>query len=336
MSRPIGRAVLAIALLVIVWGALSPTHAYLKLGFLTPNGIRPIRWTRTIQYLVTNRDSATATAPQLQSAIGRAFSTWAAAPNIVINHAFVGFTGAQPLTADGANVVGFQSRPELERTLAAAQFQVDTVTGEIIESDIFFNTAFAWSVAPAGQADRFDLESVGLHEVGHLLGLGHSALGETEIRPTGGRRVLGKRAVMFPIAYPAGNIEDRTLEADDRAGIGDVYAFTTTRRDTGSIGGKVTMNGAGIFGAHVTALNTRTGDIIGGFTLDSQGNFGIGGLAPGVYVLRVEPLDDADTESFFDEDTTVTTNFKPAYLQTLVTVPRGGSGPQVEIRVVAK
>lgn len=336
MSGRIGRAALVIALFVILWGALSPAHAYLKLGFLTPGGIRPIRWTRTIQYLVTNRDSATVTAPQLQTTVARAFATWAGEPNIVINHAFVGFTGAEPLTADGANVIGFQSRPELERTLAAAQFQVDTTTGEIVESDIFFNTAFAWSVATAGQADRFDLESVGLHEVGHLLGLGHSALGETEIRATGGRRVLGKRAVMFPIAYPPGNIEDRTLEADDRAGIGDVYAFTTSQRTTGTIGGRVTMNGAGIFGAHVTAFNTRTGDIVGGFTLDSQGNFGIAGLVPGVYVLRAEPIDDADTESFFDEDTTVTTSFKPAYLPTLVTVPRGGSGPLVEIRVVAK
>lgn len=336
MSGRIRRAAFVVAALVILWGALSPTQAYLKLGFLTANGVRPIRWTRTIQYLVTNRDSATVTAPQLQSAVSRAFSTWAAEPNIVITHSFIGFTGAEPLTADGANVIGFRSRPELDRTLAAANFELDTTTGEIIESDIFFNTAFTWSVATAGVADRFDLESVGLHEVGHLLGLGHSALGETEIRATGGRRVLGKRAVMFPIAYPAGNIEDRTLEADDRAGIGDVYAFTTSQRDTGTIGGKVTMGGAGIFGAHVTALNTRTGAIIGGFTLDSNGNFAIGGLAPGLYVVRAEPIDDADTESFFDGDPPVTTNFKPAYLPTLVSVPRGGSGPMVEIRVVAK
>lgn len=336
MSARAGRAALVVALLVILWGVFSPAHAYLKLGFLTTSGVKAIRWTRPIQYLVTNRDTATVTAVQLQSAVSRAFSTWASGPRIVINHSFVGFTGAEPFVADGASVIGFRSRPDLERTLAAATFDLDTVTGEIIESDIFFNTAFVWSVAASGQADRFDVESVGLHEIGHLLGLGHSALGETEIRPTGGRRVLGKRAVMFPIAYPTGNIEDRTLEADDRAGIGDVYAFTTSQRDTGTIGGRVTMGGAGIFGAHVTAFNTRTGEIIGGFTLDANGNFAIGGLAPGLYVVRAEPIDDADTDSFFDEEPTVTTNFKPAYLPTLVAVPKGGSGPMVEIRVVAK
>jgi hypothetical protein len=233
-------------------------------------------------------------------------------------------------------VIGFRSRPELERTLAATTFELDTITGDIIESDIFFNTAFAWSVASAGQADRYDVESVGTHEIGHLLGLGHSALGETEIRPTGGRRVLAKRAVMFPIAYPAGNIEDRTLEADDRAGIGDVYAFATSVRDTGTISGKVTLGGGGVFGAHVTALNTRTGEMVGGFSLDANGGFAIGGLVPGIYVVRAEPIDDADLDSFFDAGTTVKINFKPAYLPTLVAVPKGGSGPSVEIKVVAK
>ena len=335
MSRA-SKAVLAGVLLVVLWGAFSPAQAYLKLGVLTTSGLKAVRWTRPIQYLVTNRDTVFVSAPQLQSAISRAFSTWAGVRNVVITHSFTGFTGAEPFTADGASVIGFQSRPELDRTLAATTFFYDTVTGEIIDSDIFFNTAFIWSVASAGQPDRFDVESVGVHELGHLLGLGHSAIGETEIRPTGGRRVLAKRAVMFPIAYPAGNIEDRTLEADDVGGITDAYSFTTSARDTGSIFGRVTLNGAGVFGAHVTALNTRTGVLIGGFTLDNSGNFIVSGLPPGLYVVRVEPLDDADIDSFFDEDTAVNANFKPAYLPALVAVPAGGSGPGVDLRVVPK
>ena len=97
-------------------------------------------------------------------------------------------------------MLGFQNRPDLDRTLAATNFFIDTTTGEIVESDIFFNSSFTWSTADAGITGRFDVGSIAQHEIGHLLGLSHSALGETELR-AGGRRVLGAESVMFPIAY---------------------------------------------------------------------------------------------------------------------------------------
>ena len=149
--------------------------------------------------------------------------------------------------------------------------------------------------APTATRRRFDVESVLTHEIGHLLGLGHSALGETEPRSGGGRAVLGKRAVMFPIAYPRGSILDRTLEADDVAGITDIYGnVDSASSELGAIAGRVTLNGAGVFGAHVTAFNSATGDLVSGFTLNNQGEFVIARSRPGVYIVRVEPLDDAD------------------------------------------
>jgi hypothetical protein len=325
-----------IAATIILACLATTTRAYLKLGFQTANAIISLRWTRPVQYFVTNRNTEGVTAAQLQAAMGRAFTTWTTVPRVTLTTTFTGFTGAEPFVADGMSVIGFQSRPELDRTLGAATFEIDDVTGEILESDIFFNTAFAWSVATNGQGDRFDLESVGLHEVGHLLGMGHSGLGETELRVGGGRRILGKRAVMFPIAYPAGNIEDRTLEADDRAGIVDIYGGAAATSQLGSLSGRVTLNGAGIFGAHITALNTSTGDMVSGFSLSNNGDFAIAGLPTGLYVVRAEPLDDADTDSFFDEDTKVNVNFAPAFFAKLVSVPKGGSGARIEIKVVAK
>jgi len=333
LKRTLSGLVLLLAAVVC---ASPSVEAYLKLGVSAGGRMVGLRWDRTIDYFVTNRDVPGVTAPQLQAAIGRAFGTWSSVPDTALTHAFVGITGAEPIGGDGISVVGFRSRPELDRTLAAATFEIDDTTGRILEVDIFFNTTVPWSVAAAGQSGAFDVESVGLHEVGHLLGLGHSALGETEIRAEGGRRVLGKRAVMFPIAYPAGNIEDRTLEADDRAAIIDVYGTSAADRERGSISGRVTLNGQGIFGAHVTAMHTATGEMVGGFSLTTGGNFVIGGLPAGLYVVRVEPLDDADIESFLDDDGSVNVNFVPTYHTKLVAVPRGGAGPVIEIAVKAK
>ena len=57
----------------------------------------------------------------------------------------------------------------------------------MLESDVFFNAAFAWSTAPNGEPGRYDVQSIATHEAGHFFGLGHSALGEAEqIRAAGG------------------------------------------------------------------------------------------------------------------------------------------------------
>ena len=39
------------------------------------------------------------------------------------------------------------SEPSLDRVLASTSYLVDDATGELLESDIFFNSAFPWSVA---------------------------------------------------------------------------------------------------------------------------------------------------------------------------------------------
>ena len=198
------------------------------------------------------------------------------------------------------SVIGFANRPDLDRVLGSTSFTLDVVTGQIVESDIFLNSDSRGRSRPAASPGAYDVESIALHEIGHLHGLGHSALGETQLMG-GNRLVLAAEAVMFPVAFSAGSVNERTLRADDIAGFSDLYGNDTFRHTAGSISGRVTKNGAGVFGAHVDRLQPV--DRQDGRRLHARrydGSFVIAGLDPGPQVIRVEPLDDADIDSFFD------------------------------------
>jgi hypothetical protein len=333
MTSRRGAALLAAALTIAL---AVPIDAYLKLGTLVGTRTQSLRWRDfPVRYFVNNGGVALVTPQQFQAAIGRAFATWHGVETAQTSSEFVGFVQAQPFVADGASVIGFQNRPEQDRTLAATTFTVDVTDGRILESDIFFNAAFPWSVAESGGTDRFDVESIALHEVGHLLGLSHSALGETELI-SGGRRVIAAEAVMFPIAFSRGNIAGRRLKADDIAGISDIYGTSAFTRQFGSIAGRVTKGGRGVKGAHVVAFATQSGKLIGGFTLNDNGDVVIAGLATGTYILRAEPLDDGEINSFFDDDFAVDVDFRVAFHDRVVAVPKGGGVRDIEIKVVAK
>ena len=312
-------------------------HAYLHFTTSIRGESRVIRWQRTpVRWSASDRAAAGVSASDFQAAMARAFATWEAVPTASITFQFGGFTGAQPFDDDGVSVLGFQPQPEMERVLGATGFLIDTVTGEIVESDIFFNSAFLWSTSAAGDATRFDLESVAVHEIGHFVGLGHSAIGETEIRPEGGRRVLGSAAVMFPIALGRGITRDRELQPDDIAGVSDLYPEPGFRGSTGVASGRVTRGGAAVLGAHVVAFSPETGALVGGFTLNNDGEFQIAGLAPGPYIIRVEPLDDGDLVSFFSQPGAIDVGFLVTFHDRLFVAPVGGAGERLTVDVRPK
>ena len=72
------------------------------------------------------------------------------------------------------------------------------------EADMAINTRYTWSTGCTAQAGAFDLQSVYLHENGHVAGLGHS----TDIG-----------AVMYP-SYQTARC---ALATDDRNGIAALY-----------------------------------------------------------------------------------------------------------------
>jgi hypothetical protein len=148
--------------------------------------------------------------------------------------------------------------------------------GSIFDADIVFNSGVDWSVS--GAPGAFDVQAVALHEVGHLLGLCHSGI---------------RHAVMWPFL---GNdtVALRTPSVDDVAWLSHRYPAEPAQSVAfGRIAGTVTsgVNGLPVLGAHVYAVHPTTqAPIVGGYSAD-DGSFVVPGLAPGAYLLAIEPLD---------------------------------------------
>lgn len=78
----------------------------------------------------------------------------------------------------------------------------------IYDADVYTNTAVAlYSSLEAGCSAEYDIDGIMTHEVGHVIGLGHSS-------------VAG--ATMYP-SVSACNTSPRSLAADDIAGRDDLY-----------------------------------------------------------------------------------------------------------------
>ena len=149
------RSVVALALIAALAGGTRDASAYLKFGVTIGGRATTLKWNRTpVGYFVTNRAVPGVDANQFSAAMIRASTTWEALPTSSVRYQFIGFTFAEPGDADGMSTLGFQAAPELDRVLASTSFLIDSVTGELLESDIFFNSTFAWSVTQGGEAGR--------------------------------------------------------------------------------------------------------------------------------------------------------------------------------------
>jgi uncharacterized protein (TIGR03437 family) len=111
-----------------------------------------------------------------------------------------------------------------------------------------------------------------VHEFGHALGLQHTMTSSAMTTFEAGRATT----------------KGRPLTADDIAGISNLYPAANLAASTGSVAGRVTMNGTGVNLASVVALSSN-GTSVSAMT-SPDGTYRIDGVPPGQYYIYVQPL----------------------------------------------
>ena len=270
----------------------------------TAQTIRKIRWPRkTIQVaLSTSLLSPGSNIKPDSDVVGaarRALARWANLSNITFVVTWTSLTSISPADAgDKISLITIAGTPEneafnSETTTGRTRVFFDPETGNIAEADVSINprpraedgTQLQFSTD--GTPGTYDLEATFTHEIGHLLGLDHSAVLSSTMQ--------GRQAFNGTFGLPA--LTERTLSEDDRQKVRSLYG---TRLRLGRIEGRLADNrtpGAlsPLNGVHVWAESVANGRVIASDITADDGTYKLEGLVPGSYRVMVSST--ADTAS---------------------------------------
>ncbi|MEN0066267.1 MAG: matrixin family metalloprotease [Myxococcota bacterium] len=134
----------------------------------------------------------------LETAIDASFDAWANVDDAYVFAEKQTSSLAPEVALDDENLVFFTTDwPAGNEALAITTSWADDA-GHIVQYDIYINATIPWSTT--GAKDAFDLQAAITHEVGHVLGIGHSEVAE---------------ATMFAKHEP-GDVQRRVLDSDDQ------------------------------------------------------------------------------------------------------------------------
>jgi hypothetical protein len=146
------------------------------------------------------------------AAIQNSFQTWEDDQESYMDYTYLGTTSHTGGQKDGFNVVSWGNIDGSGGTLAQCIIWYVLSTQIIIETDIVFDDSENWSTT--GTSNRYDIQNIGTHEVGHTLML------DDLYNPSDSEETM----------YGYGGIGEtkkRTLNAGDIAGIRHIYPIPT-------------------------------------------------------------------------------------------------------------
>ncbi|HYM12001.1 MAG TPA: BACON domain-containing carbohydrate-binding protein [Bryobacterales bacterium] len=117
-------------------------------------------------------DAANYRSNDFDSALRSAMSTWSTVSGSRWQYQFYGYLNGTPSSGDGQMEIAKGGYSFPSGVLATTLTSAIASTGQIVDSDTFFNPAVSFSANP-GPGD-FDFQTVALHEMGHGLGLDHN------------------------------------------------------------------------------------------------------------------------------------------------------------------
>jgi hypothetical protein len=277
------KKILTIAITgILLIAAAAPLHAYVISIFRAPNGpLVQLKWASNsfpIVWHLNPVQSPNVTGSRTQLEVFTAsFASWQNISTASVSFAQGADTAASVRPApDNVNLIttNTTSADLTPGVLGLTTPFFNPSTGQIVEADIFFSSTVPFSTNTTSVSGSYDLQAVATHEIGHLLGLDHSAL---------------ISATMF-WSVANGIIYPKNLSADDIAGVSILYPSSLFAAK-GKISGTVrTTANAPIYAAIVVAVNSKGIPVASGIT-DPSGNYAIEGLDPDNYTVYADALD---------------------------------------------
>lgn len=182
---------------------------------------------RAISYTVNDKGCKDVSMAETLGAIKRSFFAWASPSCTDIYFTYEGLDPAeltnlllqQDQKPDAKNLIiwrntwpppGVTDAMITKEMPAVTTVIYNTDTGVIVDADIDINGHnFFWTTSDDPSKAATDIQNILTHEIGHLLGLGHSA---------------EKEASMFESTHQ-GELKKQSLHADDELGLCTVYPF---------------------------------------------------------------------------------------------------------------